>query len=470
MAGLYGHEAMDAAALAYAGLSRQSELVAAGEVSAAELVDLSLSRIEAIDPRLNAFRVVYAERARTEAQQADGRRGAGAERPLLGVPIAVKDDMDVAGEVTAMGTRAVERPAAADSEIVRRLREAGAIVVGKTHVPELTQWPFTESATFGATRNPWDLDRTPGGSSGGSAAAVAAGLVPAATASDGLGSIRIPAACCGLFGLKAQKGRVPLGPSTDGEWHDLVHYGAVTRTVRDTALFLDVVADRPTWGTFSEAAARVPGQLRIAVSLAVPPPLTVKIDDRVRAAVEETAALLRGLGHTVEERDPDYHAAALARGIARYTRGILDRAVQTEHPERLERRTRGMARIGRLTPASFVARSRAEEPTLTARLGRLWDDYDLLLMPVLSSLPLPVGKFEGRGALWTFNGAGRFVPFPGVWNVTGQPAASVPAGWTPEGVPLAVQLVARPGDEATLLSLSAQIEAERPWADRQPPL
>jgi len=461
---------MDAADLAFAGLARQAELVASGEVSPSELVELSLERIGRLDPRLNAFRIVFAERARTEAQQAEARRGAGDRRPLLGVPVAVKDDMDVAGEITAQGTGAVDRTAPADSDIVRRLREAGAIVIGKTNVPELTMWPFTESATWGVTRNPWDLTRTPGGSSGGSGAAVAAGLVAAATASDGLGSIRIPAACNGLFGLKPQYRRVSTGPKGDEAWHGIVHYGTLTRSVADTALFLDVVAERPSWRTFAEAAQRAPGQLRVAVSTRVPPPLMAPLDARVREAVEETAQLLRGLGHTVIERDPDYDAAALARGLARYFRGILDDAQRTDHPERLERRSKAMARIGRLIPGSVLARSLSETGALTERLGRLWDDVDVLLTPALASLPIPVGAYEGRGALWTFNGAGRFVPHLGLWNMTGQPAASVPAGFTPEGVPLAVQLVARSGDEATLLSLAAQMEAERPWADRRPPM
>ncbi|HEY8584763.1 MAG TPA: amidase [Capillimicrobium sp.] len=461
---------MDDAALAFAGLARQAELVASGDVSPQELVELALRRIERLDGRLNAFSTVCAERARVDAQQAAGRLGAGDRRPLLGVPVAVKEDMDVAGLPTTHGHGVPRKPAVADAEIVRRLREAGAIIVGKTKVPELTQWPFTESATWGVTRNPWDLARTPGGSSGGSAAAVAGGLVAAGTASDGLGSIRIPAACCGLFGLKAQKGRVPLAPKTDDAWHGLVHYGTVTRTVRDTALFLDAVADRPSWGSFSDAAARRPEPLRIAVSTKVPPPVMAPLHPVVADAVEGTAALLRGLGHTIVERDPDYDAAAMTRALARYLRGIYDDAQATGRPELLERRTQGMARLGRLTPARVVARSRAEEGAMTARLGRLWDDVDVLLQPVLTTLPLPVGAFEGRGALWTFNGVGRFVPYPGVWNVTGQPAASVPAGYTPDGVPLAVQLVGRAGDEATLLSLAAQMEAERPWADRHPAL
>jgi amidase len=463
---------MDAPDVAFAGLVAQAALVASGEVSSRELVDLCLERIERLDPRLNAFRVVYGERARVEADQADGRRGAGgaAERPLLGVPIAVKDDMDVAGERTCQGSDAVDTPAAADSEIVRRLRDAGAIVIGKTNVPELTMWPFTETATFGVTRNPWDLQRTPGGSSGGSGSAVAAGLVAAATASDGLGSIRIPAACNGLFGLKPQKGRVPIGPRTDDAWHGLVHYGTLTRSVRDTALFLDVVADRPSWGTFTEAAERDPGQLRIALSFKVPPPLMAPVADVVRAGVEALADLLRSLGHTVIERDPDYDPAAMARGVARFTRGVLDDALAKEHPERLERRTKAMMRLGRLTPPSLLARSRAEEGAVTARYARLWDDVDVLLTPSITDLPLPIGTYQGRGALWTFNGVSKFVPHLGPWNMTGQPAASIPAGFTPEGVPLAAQLVGRDGDEATLLALSAQLEAARPWADRRPDL
>jgi amidase len=229
-----------------------------------------------------------------------------------------------------------------------------------------------------------------------------------------------------------------------------------------------VVADRPTWGTFADAAASAPGQLRIALSFKVPPPLMAPIAGEVRQGVEGLADLLRSLGHTVVERDPDYDAAAVARGLSRYTRGILDDLQAKERPDRVERRTKTMARLGRLTPASLVARSRAEEGAFTQRVSAIFDDVDVLLTPALASLPLRVGQFEGRGGLWTFNGCGRFVPHLGPWNMTGNPAASIPVGFTPEGVPLAAQLVGRPGDEATLLKLSAQVEAERPWADRRP--
>jgi amidase len=247
---------MDATDLAFAGIARQAEAIAAGEVSSRELVELYLGRIERYNPQLNAFRIVFAQRALMEADQADARRRAGStpsERPLLGVPIAVKDEFDVAGEVTTFGTNAYGEPAREDSEIVRRVRAAGAVIIGKTHMPELGAFPWTESPTWGATHNPWRLEHSPGGSSGGSAAAVAAGLVGAALAGDGGGSIRFPAAYCGLFGLKTQRGRVPLAPHL-GAWHGLVVNGVLARSVRDTALFYDAIADGPS----DPGAASVP--------------------------------------------------------------------------------------------------------------------------------------------------------------------------------------------------------------------
>jgi amidase len=461
---------MDRTELAFAGIARQAELVRAGEVSPRELVELCLERIARLDPQLNAIRVVFAERALAEADQAAGRRGAGDERPLLGVPVLIKDDVDVAGEVTCEGSGAEDRPATADAEVVRRLRAAGAIVLGKTHTPELMQWPFTESATWGVTRNPWDLGRSPGGSSGGSGAAVAAGLAGAALASDGAGSIRIPAACCALFGLKPQRGRVPTAPAEDG-WQGLTTIGGLTRTVRDTALWLDAIADRAAGeAPFAEAAARDAGGPTLRIACSTRNPLFAPLAPELSAAYQETIALLRTLGHTVEEVDVPY-GDILSEVVPRYLRGVADDRARLAHPRRLERRTRAMARMGTLLPDAVVARAREHEAATAERFARrVFADHHVLLTPATAQLPLPVGTFEGRGALWTFNGSARYTPYTLAWNVTGQPAASVPAGFTPEGVPLAVQLVGRPRDEATLLSLSAQLEAARPWADRRPPL
>jgi len=456
---------MDAADLAYAGLARQSDLVAAGEVSSRELVDVCLERIERLNPRLNAFRAVFAERARTEADQADARHRSGGDRPLLGVPVAIKDDVDVAGEVTALGTDAHGPAATADAEVVRRLREAGAIVIGKTNVPELTITPFTETPTWGKTRNPWDLQRTPGGSSGGSGAAVAAGMVGAALGSDGAGSIRIPAACCGLVGLKPQRDRIPLAP-LDEAWHGLSGYGPLSRRVEDSARFYDVVKDGGP--SFAEAAARPPDRLRIAVSYKVPPPLVVPLGDEQRRAVAQTAELLRSLGHEVVERDPEY-GTAFTGVLARYLRGIHDAAAGLPHPERLSRQARGYARIGRLVPPAAVAKVRAAEAADARRINRVFDGIDVLLTPVFTRGTLRIGEYEGRSALWTLNGTGRYVPYTGAFNHTGQPAAAIPAGFDADGLPLAVQAVAPPDGEPVLLSLAAQLEDELGWPEQRPP-
>jgi amidase len=469
---------MDASDLAFAGVARQAELVRAGEVTPRELVELSLTRIERLNPVLNAFRSVYAERALTEADQAAARLKGGDERPLLGVPVAIKDNVDVAGDVTTHGTNAFGEPAPEDSEVVKRVRAAGAIVVGRTKVPPLCSLTCTESATWGVTRNPWDLNRTPGGSSGGSAAAVAAGLVPAALGTDGGGSIRTPAAFCGLFGLKPQRGRIPLSPLPE-HWHGMTVVGWLARGVRDSALLCDatmgagpVDVDRPAPPVrpFAEAAAAPPERLRIAWSVKVPPGTPgVKIADPVQEAVRATAELLASLGHEVAERDPDYGLAAPA-STARIVRGVGDEALSLPHFDRVDLRFRRLTRISRLITDGLLARARAAEEANAARINRVFEHCDVLVMPVGPELPFEVNRWDGRSLAVTFDGNARIIVCATPWNQTGQPAAAVPAGWTDDGLPLSVQLVGRPGDEPTLLSLAAQLEAERPWADRRPPV
>jgi len=460
--------------LAFAGVAGQAELLRRGEVSARELVELALARIERADGELNAFGAVYADRALAEADAADRRRRAGEEAPLLGVPVAVKDEMDLAGEVTSRGTGAIGERAGADAEVVRRLRAAGAVIVGKTTMPELGLWPFTESITWGITRNPWDPERTPGGSSGGSAAAVAAGMVPAALAADGAGSIRIPAACCGLFGLKPQVGRVPRAPHDSDGSHWIV-FGALTRSVLDTALVLDAIAASGPGGaaaprSFADAARARPGRLRIAASSSFPRGTLGRLSPDVARALEDTAALLRSLGHEVVPRDIDFGANDAPVIVGLLFRGMHDFVADVERPERLERRSRAIARPGALISDRMLERLRERERRLAARVGQLFDEHDVLLTPVLSRPPVRAGLMEGRGAAVTYLWATGWVPFNVLWNSTGQPAASVPAGFTADGLPLAVQLVGRPHDEATLLSLAAELEAARPWADRRPPL
>jgi amidase len=397
---------------------------------------------------LNAFRIVFAERALTEATQADARRKAKDDRPLLGVPIAVKDDQDIAGEVTTKGSIAHGGPAAQDAEIVRRLREDGAVILGKTNVPELMTMAFTETLWYGATRNPWDLDRTPGGSSGGSAAAVAAGLCAAATASDGAGSIRIPAACTGLVGLKPSPGVIP----TPLSWNGLSTFGFVSRSVADACLLNRI------------EAGPAPQGLRISWSIKPPLATLKKPDADVRRALDAMRETLTGLGHSVRERDPEWGLIG-PRVVMRYLRGIADDAASLPHSERLDKRSRGLARLGRTIPEALFksALAGAEEDRRRIEAGM----DDVLMLPVYNRLPSPIGEFEGLGAVRSLDRAFNFTPFPGGFNHTGLPAISVPA--VADGFPIGVQFVGRMGSESALLALAAQLEQALGWVDRIPP-
>jgi amidase len=460
---------------AFAGPAALAGLVHAREVTPAEIVELYLRRIEALDPRLNAFRVTLAEQALAEADGLDGDRLVG---PLAGVPIAVKDDIALAGQVATMGTRvrAGDRPAAADAEPLRRLRAAGAIPIGITNVPELMIFPWTATAAYGITRNPWDPSRTPGGSSGGSAAAVAAGLVAAATASDGGGSIRIPAACCGLVGMKPSRGRVSAAPGPPG-WLGLSTYGGLALTVGDSALLLDVMqgtvaGEDPALprfdGSYVEAAGTPPRPLRIAISTKAPPVSLTSPGPAQRAVHAGTARLLEQLGHHVSERDPDYGTAQLQFSQT-WVRGIYEEAAGTGRRGELERSTREMAAAGRyLVPPPRRRRLLRARPFTTQRITALWDEFDVLMTPALASAPGAAEGGYGRAAAVAVEIAARMSPFTAVFNLTGQPAVTVPIGVDGDGLPTAVQLVGRVGAEDVLYSLAGQLERAAPWVGRRP--
>jgi amidase len=463
--------------VAFAGSVRQAEMVRRGDITPSELVELYLERIERLEPELNSYRVVLADRARADAKRVEERLANGARDrlPLAGVPVGIKDSEDLEGEVTYHGTKAFDQPAAADSEMVRRLREAGAVVIGKTNLPELAICGFTETDAWGITRNPWNTETTPGGSSGGSAAALAAGLCAAASASDGAGSIRIPAALCGLFGLKPQRDRISLTPFRE-HWHGLSVTGSLARSVADSALWLDVChggvvgGPPPPEHSFSESARTKPARLNIVYSTKAPflgPPTILR--DEIGAAVEETGELLRGLGHTVEARDPDWGSIG-NHAVPRYMNGIAEEVERVPHPEKLERRTRQFGRLGRLQGGRVLRNARRAEGKDARRILSLFDSTDVLMMPTVGEPSVAVGRWAGKGALRTEMGMARVYPYTVPWNHLGNPAASVPAGFTAKGEPLAIQLVGRPNDESTLLSLAAQLESERPWADRLPPI
>ncbi len=461
--------------LFFSGVAGQAGALRSGDVGARELVAATLDRIRRYDDRLNAFSVVLDDEALAEAAARDGvpedERG-----PLHGVPVAIKEEVDVAGTVTTFGGRANLTPVTADGEVVRRLRAAGAVVVGKTNMPEFGQWPFTESAARGVTRNPWDPQRSPGGSSGGSAAAVAAGLVPVAIGGDGGGSIRIPAACTGLYGLKPQRGRVSSAPHRH-LWWALGTIGPLTRTVGDSALVYDVVrggrpgdlfrAAEPA-RPFTEAVAADPGPLRVAWSTKPASPGVRPDPEHVRA-VERTAAVLERLGHRVEEVDPGYPDPSAAF-VPQFFAGVRSEADLVERPERLERRTRETVRLGAWVRPRVREWAIGQGRKVAARANRVFDRHDLLLTPTIAHRPPLAGVLDGVGTVRAAWLSTPMIAYTALWNVAGNPAASVPAGVGRDGLPLAVQLVGRPDDEPTVLAVSAQLERDQPWAARRPAL
>jgi amidase len=452
------------------GLATDAGRLASGEVSARELVEYALGRIER--DTLGAFRVVRAEAALAEAAAADRWRG---ERPpLLGVPVAIKDDTDLAGETTPYGCRGDHLPKTRDSEIVRRLRVAGAIIVGKTNTSEFGQWPMGETTAFGPVRNPWSSGHSPGGSSAGSAVAVAAGMVSAAVGSDGSGSVRIPAAWTGLIGLKPQRGRISGWPHADPCYGATVA-GPLARTAEDTALLLDVLTgnhpgdiDRPPAPaeSFARAARRDPGRLRVALSFRTPAGAPEKVDPDVRAAVLRLAGILTELGHQVFPADPAYGLVALSF-LPRGTAGVADwvGSVPNAAPEAATR-TQGL--IGRHVGRRLLPAVRRAEPGLRRRIGRIFERADVVLTPSTAQLPLKVGALDGR-SWWEMGKLSLAAcPFCWAWNVLGWPGISVPAGLSGTGLPIGAQFLGRENDEATLLMLATQLEAAEGWPNRRP--
>jgi amidase len=459
------------------GLAEYAAALGDGRVSSTQLVERALTRIEASQETLNAFRVVCAEQARKEAAEADRRIAAGERLPLLGVPIAIKDDVDMAGEPTSFGCAGPFPPKQHDSEMVRRLRDAGAVIVGKTNTPEIGLYPFTEGSAFGATRNPWSLEHTPGGSSGGSAAAVAAGIVPAATGSDGAGSVRIPAAWCNLVGVKPQRGRISTWPDRES-FNGLTCIGPLTRTVSDAALLLDVLsgnhhqdlhAPPPPSEPYSQTIAREPRPLRIALSLRHPfSGAPVKLHPEIRAGAQRLAGVLRELGHTVSEADPRYGLMGLAL-IARGQSGVSEWVGRVPDASLLDARTRGTARIGGLLSRTVLGLTRRLEPLMHRRVGASFNGADVILTPTSASPPLPVGVTDGLGGWATDQVIAGACPYTWPWNVLGWPGVSIPAGLTAEGLPFGMQLLGPANSEATLLSLAAQLERVERWQQRTPP-
>ncbi len=457
-------------------------LVRSGDLSARELVQASLDRIEALDGQVNAFVHVDAEGALAAADAVKK----GDERPFAGVPIAIKDNVPVAGMPLTFCTKLFGdfRPGH-DAALVRRLREAGMIVIGKTALPDCGILPTTESERFGPTRNPWDLERTPGGSSGGSAAAVAAGMVPVAHGNDGGGSTRIPAACCGLVGLKPSRGRVSKAPDLGESF--LLSDGVLTHTTAETAALLDVLEGYElgdaTWAPppaipYAEAATRAPKGLRIGLTLKSPLENT-GVDPIAEQAVRDTAELLESLGHHVEEVTPPWgepgllelFAAAFGPGIGMTV--VFGSAIAGREPgeDDLEPLTRMMWERSKSLGSPYYLAAAAQLQGLARRVVEFSEPYDAILTPSLAQRPVKVGTMNGLlpDPDDTFRRSGEFTPYTALANVSGQPAISVPIAHGDDGLPVGAHFMGRPLAEDTLLALSAQLEAARPWADRRAP-
>ncbi len=486
-----------------------ADLVRRKEVRPEELVEAAIARIERLNPELNAVIHKMYDQARATAQRQDGPDGAN-DGPFAGVPFLVKDLLyALAGAPLTNGCRFMKNVIPEhDAEIIRRMKQSGLLILGKTNTPEFGLMPVTEPELFGPTRNPWDLSRTPGGSSGGSGAAVAARMVPLALGSDGAGSIRIPASCCGVFGLKPTRARTPTGPDVAESWMGLSIAHVITRSVRDSAAMLDAIAGpepgmpygiAPPERPYLEEVGRPPGRLRIAWTST--PLLGKEVDPECVAAVERTATLLGELGHDVEEAAPTLDREQIVRDFQIMVSAeawadvqLVERIVgRKAGPRDFEAETWLFALLGRQNSADQYSAAMRTLRGLGQTMAGFHERYDVLLTPTLGKPPIPVNSLRATGAeavmqkLLAALSAGRvakwlgglertaddffaFIPYTPVFNITGQPAMSVPLEESAAGLPIGMQFAGRFGDEATLFRLAAQLEEARPWANKVPPM
>lgn len=425
-----------------------------GAVRPEQILESALDRIRDGNPKVNAFSIVREARARAEAQALADRADLDS-LPLAGVPIAVKNNIDVTGEVTRGGSRAGDdRPATTDHPAVRRLRAAGAVVVGLTEMPEFGLWGVTDTPER-ITRSPWNIHYSAGGSSGGSGAAVGAGLVPVAHGNDGLGSVRIPAACCGAVGIKPGRGVVPAEVGLDS-WDGMTENGVLATTVADAALVLSVLADRPALADLD-----TPAPLRIGLAVGAPSPL-LRVDRQWAGAARTAARTAATAGHTVSETALPYAGAATALAL-RWVANAGREAAAVPHPERLQQRTHRHVALGRAVLRCGLVRP-GQIDRIEARLLDFFDNHDVVITPTLATPPPRALEWHRRGWLPNVWANARFAPFTPLWNLVGWPALSVPMGTHPRtGTPVAAQLAGPPGSESTLLRLAAQLESARPW-------
>ncbi|MCA1726092.1 MAG: amidase [Actinobacteria bacterium] len=444
---------------------RATELVAlirAGEVSPADLVEAHLRQIDRVDPKVNAWQVVRAELALAEAKALARRRRSFARLPLAGLPVAIKDNVPVAGEPMRDGTLATPAgPQAEDHPVVQKIRAAGGVILGLTRCPELCVFGSTDGP-WGITRNPWDLERTPGGSSGGTAVAVATAMVPVGHGNDGMGSIRIPCSCCGLFGLKPGEGVIE--GKVGGGWHGLAENGPIATSVDDGALLLSVMAARPEWASVDPPE----GPLRIAVSVKAPT-AGGTVDAEWKRAARETAEALAAAGHRVSEATPPYSPRMMAAAVARWTAGtVKDADLYGIHQRDLEPRIRRHAALGRSAIRRGWVKAEGRE-RWRGEAGAFFERHDVLITPGLAHAPKKAAQWGSRSWLANILSDSRYAPFAAPWNLAGWPAAAVPAGMhATAGTPLAVQLVAPAGGEPLLLSVAKLLEDLRPWPRHAP--